>query len=688
MRAELFIGVLFLVGEAGNSPHVAPGGGLVLPGLGSVATTFSGPARGFGVAPPSPPGGEWDVVVRGTTVVGISRDLNITVRRTYTLPPPANAGRFSRVLVTDEFSVGCRDTPCSGSPVGIFINTTLLTDESSGRVAMIPGAFYGQWRTDLETNLVRGTNGNPSVLVSLRNGAAAVGLMPFDDALRAHAYITRSPGGGRVSVTDPYLALPPGDHTYVSSWGVYYCVECSSGTGTNKPASTDAPTQRYFDFINTVRGHLGVNSIKILGGGTMGALRTVNFGEADGWTDSTTWDADTVEAYYRYQGLYYAGSDIPRLPHEWPSTNCTRYQRNYCYGSCYAEGFESAASAQYNARVTRVSHGRVVIYMHPFLSTEPGARQRYPLATRIELQGGSGAQLCYGECIYCCMWFGTVENAYGKELLKYVDRALGTDGFGGVYMDESTYSTSPLNFNPLVWDNRTAILDLHDFSVTAHASDTTLLFAPLKLQIYDKVLSHSPSSRMANSAPVAGSVVTAGAAAAAAGRKAVVNFVETGSVAERMRWAQLYTPIGLAKQPVVPGHSRDINPRYQNVTGEPVSNLRAALDFGCITFMYDRRMPNVTGWRTRSNVFQHIAPITPVQLGFGYIVGETRVITKVSGTFDPLLGSSKRCVRYFDEAGYQTSVETRPATPPRPVTVATRGFVVITSVEGPVEACA
>jgi len=60
-----------------------------------------------------------------------------------------------------------------------------------------------------------------------------------------------------------------------------------------------------------------------------------------------------LRAWFEYQGIYYAGSNIPRLEHNWPSVNCSRYTRNYCYGSCYTEGYESNATDAYNTFLAR-----------------------------------------------------------------------------------------------------------------------------------------------------------------------------------------------------------------------------------------------------------------------------------------------------------------------------------------------
>ena len=44
--------------------------------------------------------------------------------------------------------------------------------------------------------------------------------------------------------------------------------------------------------------------------------------------------------------------------------------------------------------------------------------------------------------------------------------------------------------------------------------------------------------------------------------------------------------------------------------------------------MYDMLLPNVSGWRQKDNVMQHIFPTTPVEIGPGFIVGKERIVTK------------------------------------------------------------
>ena len=676
-------------------PSVMAGGGLMLPdGLGVVTSNFSG--RPFGATPPSA-ASEWQVkVVNSTTVVGTSSELQLTVQRLYRFDRTASAFEW-RVTIEDTFLPTARDTflPTAvrtggkdEALLGIYVNNSAVLSVASAQLvsdALIPGAFHGDARTATSTNLDRGTNGNPSSLLTLSDGRA-VGLMPLDSVYRAHAFVTR--GASRISASDPFLALSRNTTrpSYMARWAVYVASAVPAGTPPPPRPPGATGMSREFDLVNAIRADLGVMNITIQGGGTMGALRA-DILKYSNWTDPMGWDDATLRDWFAFQGLYHAGANIPRLAHDWPSTNCSRYQRNYCYGSCYAEGYESAATDGYNRLLTRAvdvvggDRARALLYMHPFLSTEPGALDKYPLATRV-LQS-DGSQWCYADCKWCCMWFGQLEeaadttgppavrtNAYGNELLKYVDVAMGRDGFGGIYMDESIYSESPRNFNALVWDGVSGIVDPINGSVIRTFADTTLLWAPMKLAIYERIRSRGGRA-MANCAPVTEEVIADGARA---GAEAVVNFVETGSAINRLRWAQLYTPIALAKGLLQPGKPSDIDPRYANVTGWPVSNLHAALDFGCVVFNYDRAVPNVTGWREPGrwvSVMAHTFPLTPQTLGAGFVVGCERVVTKTSGEFTPSSDLeycpprevASLCVREFDHDGWQINVRRRLAAP-------------------------
>ena len=204
-----------------EAPEVLAGGGLRLPGLGVVGSSFAG--RAFGASAPAA-GDEWQIAVdapsQGVYVVsGNSSALGFEVRRTYTFGVAADAGAdswnprpFARVAVEDRVS------PRGGDGLlGLRVNHTLQLDpDAAAKVsdALLFGAFNGDARTALETSAARGTNGNPSVLLSLDDGRAT-GFMAFDSVLRAHAVLGRGIAKDSMYLSDPTLALARDDGSYV-----------------------------------------------------------------------------------------------------------------------------------------------------------------------------------------------------------------------------------------------------------------------------------------------------------------------------------------------------------------------------------------------------------------------------------------------------------------------------------------
>ena len=667
------------------------------------------------------------------------------VHRTYTFgaaAAPAAGGwdprPFARVAVEDAYVVrgarggggagvgrlegGVVPAAAAGALLGVRVNHTAVLSAAAAALvsdALLPGAFNGEARSALATHPTRGTNGNPSALLTLADGRA-VALMAFDSVLRAHAVLSRGPRGEAASLADPVLALARGDSSYVSRWAVYYVADADDVGGLRgaadgisvvaprrvaapraaammtEPASSAQqhagvigapPRTREFDLVNQLRHDLGTVNVTLRGAGTVLALHASTLA-AGGWSDPTGWDAVTIADWFRYQHLVYTGSDIPRLAKDWPAENCSRYTRNYCYGGCYAPAaLESNTTVAYEAMLVRSvamarqggsnNDSRALLYAHPFLDTAPDAAVGLPPSAQQITPDGT--PLRYADCAYAPEFQGYLNSSapgglseYGAVLMGYKDKALDQRGFDGLYMDESIYSVSPQNFNPRIWDGRSGVLAVSggggaNGTVARTFTDVTLAYAPLKLAIIDAVLARG-GTMMTNCAPVTAEVTAYGVRA---GRAAQVSFVETGTAINRLRWAQLYTPLGLAK-PVGSsgGAAGDLDPAYANVTGELVDNLYASLDFGCVSFAYNRILPNASGWRdpaARDSVVRHAFPLTPQRLGGGFIVGRERVLTKVSGSFAPYAGGAgvrdaaerapaALCVREFDRDGWKLRV--------------------------------
>jgi hypothetical protein len=107
---------------------------------------------------------------------------------------------------------------------------------------------------------------------------------------------------------------------------------------------------------------------------------------------------------------------------------------------------------------------------------------------------------------------------------------------------------------------------------------------------------------------------------------------------------QLYTPIMLSRPP---GQCADPDPAYfRNATSkygtddiefDPIQgcgaqcwNILNHLDEGVLTELDGAPLVNSTA---PSTIMTHLFPITPIELGAGFVIGTDKVITKVSGVF-------------------------------------------------------
>ena len=654
---------------------ILDGGAIVLNGDAILTSEFSG--RSFGHSTTA----DWTVTLdRSKLNAGIARVVGscdaFSVERVCTATPTARL--FCNDTITTAVSAKVRAAPLAA--IGIYTVRSLEFGSGSRPVedVLLNGAWFdSRWAArDCTSNVVRGTNGNPSLLARLgpQNGTTlpgGYGMAALDDALMAHAVLTNNAVAGPAScsvasppavrLTDPYLALAPGT-LYVAEFVVYALNPDADPS--LQPVHPAAPSDALqFAMRNLYRSDLGVDAVQLTGTGTAASWLAEDLSlPGSGWIPPwQNWSIPTLGAFMKYNGLSYALSDIARLPSAW--TNCSKvnWNRNYCYGSCQTSGELSAASkAELQALARRVPAAaaaagidtRAIMYMHPFLSTERNASGIYADSA---IRTADGAILTYANCIMAPMFVGTLTNDYGKELLAQADMALGPDyGFKGIYMDESSYSTTPIDYATNRWDGRTAILDATNYSVVRHASSTPLVWGPLKAELFARVAA-SGGRVVTNAQPVTRSAMRMQAALN------ITSFVETSSI-ERFNWA-LYSPVGLAKHAL--GPPSDPVPKYNNVSGLPVDNLFAALDFGALTYDYNYVLPNQTGWQhAPPNVMAAIFPVTARRVGQGFVVGPERVITKKSGTWAPVGASSTSAaaaglrVRTFDRNGWLLSEST------------------------------
>ncbi|MPN12677.1 hypothetical protein SDC9_159996 [bioreactor metagenome] len=200
-----------------------------------------------------------------------------------------------------------------------------------------------------------------------------------------------------------------------------------------------------------------------------------------------------------------------------------------------------------------------------------------------------------------------------------IDTLLSQRPNNGIYWDELSYSKTPYHYSE-PWDQCSGDIDRKTGKVIRLKSSVALLTKPWRLKQAKKI---QQKGLLLGNGPLFCDDIRA---------LNIQTFVETAR-SEFAARAQLYSPIALG------------NHLIESDEGDCYRNMLSALDYGCVYAWY-------SGWI--SVKYQTLAgsmyPITPIELGPGYIIGEERIITRKSGWYGWNDTSSHELV-VFDATG-------------------------------------
>lgn len=361
----------------------------------------------------------------------------------------------------------------------------------------------------------------------------------------------------------------------------------------------------YFAFVNAARRLRGVNfTIE----GSFAFLRA-NPDLTGQWTDQQLVD------FARFKSAKYLCSTIdypmlgPRYPH----------------GTAFQYIDHSARIAHIQRMRKLVPEAEHLVYYHCFIDVRDEAPVEFADARLLK---GDGTQANYGHETDR-IFIPTVSNSYGREVRKNVDLILGNIGADGVYWDELEYSAYHYHYGE-PWDGVSADVDPKSFKISQLKSSVTLVTQPWRLELAKEILAKGPL--IANGSPHTRTMMDLH----------FPRFVETGSISACAK-AQLYTPIALGDH------------LTEQSEEDAYRVMLRALDYGCVYYWYN----DMTVIPTHSHVTQYMFPITPIELGPGYILGKERILTRKSGIFGWGDGSQHE-VHLFDPSGR----EAQPVVPP------------------------
>lgn len=239
-------------------------------------------------------------------------------------------------------------------------------------------------------------------------------------------------------------------------------------------------------------------------------------------------------------------------------------------------------------------------YFHAQCCTEPDNRTKYADSRLLDAQG---KQIDYPHSQVLPLFVPTESNSYGKAIWGYVNTLIDDIGAKGIYWDEMSYSVESIA-NGLPWDGHTVSINPRTHEVDGKLTSVPLAMQSLALNIVDHIRGKGLFF-MANTQAHTRTMM----------RKKIVRFVETGSYSA-LSDTHLGCPLGLGN------HCEE--PTQQ----ESTRHVRELLKRGAVYYgHYYSRDP--APWNFTSVMF----PITPQQIGPGYVLGKERIHTAVSGRF-------------------------------------------------------
>ena len=291
------------------------------------------------------------------------------------------------------------------------------------------------------------------------------------------------------------------------------------------------------------------------------------------------------------------------------------------------------------------------------------------------------------------LFFGTPDNSYGSVLEQYVQKTFDL-GFTGVCAwpaclpiilarlrtklpalcaftlrscadlcvaaldadhDEYGESNTAYTYSPTgEWDGH-SVFTHPNGSVRATVGSIALLTMPTELKLQE-IIKKNHGFLTANGAPLTRTIMQ---------RKFGMHFAENGEelVAQKV---QSYTPIMLNRPQ---GLSSDLDPKYATrknaATYDPVFGAGAVcwnifnhLDDGVLSEQYQGTLPRMANPHNTSTILTHLYPMTPIELGDGFVIGKEKVLTKASGIFRNGRGS-KATVYLYEECMEVAAFSTR-----------------------------
>jgi hypothetical protein len=258
--------------------------------------------------------------------------------------------------------------------------------------------------------------------------------------------------------------------------------------------------------------------------------------------------------------------------------------------SCYKENIEKLRQARPGIKV--------LPYFHSFISNGKNDKERFADDKLID-STGKHADYSTGDYPLYVPYPGSKFAAAQEELLEKRWQM----GFDAIYWDETEYSRLLFSYSDKYWDNLSAVIHPKTHKIVRKISSIPLLTEDWRVPTAEKLLKRG-GMLIGNGAPFTKRMRNIHS----------IRFIETGSITNLIL-GQLYTPLALGDHLTV------------RTPLDAYKDMCKALDYGCVYYYYYQT------YGTYPTLTEYMFPITPVELGTGYIIGQERILTNRSGLF-------------------------------------------------------
>lgn len=330
----------------------------------------------------------------------------------------------------------------------------------------------------------------------------------------------------------------------------------------------------YFLLLNRIRRNWGVNFTIPAGGAFVPARVLGNLSDAE------------IKAFLTNKSVGYAMDNVPVI-----NTIVT-------HGSRFLE-VDMEPSRKFRERLAKLApEVRSSIYFHSFIAN--GSKDAEEFQSEV-MQTATGATCDYAGGKYP-IFLPVTGNAFARRQEELLDARYAL-GIEGIFWDEIAYSMYKYDFNPAHWDGVSAQINPKTHQIMRKVTNVTLATLDWRKAMVEKILSRG--YLIGNGAPQTRTFT----------RLHFPRFVETGSITNLVQ-SQLYTPIALGD------HLSERN------EFDAYRSMVKGLDYGAVYYWYNSRIT-----ATHPTLTAYMYPITPLELGPGYIIGQERILTNRSGLF-------------------------------------------------------